>query len=349
MTTRKTFYRDAILLMLAILYAAATDAASPQEIAKRTFRSTVLLVMNDKNGQPLSLGSGFFIGDGKIATNYHVIAGAASGYAKVVGKKGTFGIQGVIAADPKADLAIIKIKARNIAYLTLRSTDDVSVGDPVYVVGNPQGLEGTFSTGIVSAIRSIGHYKLLQITAPISPGSSGGPVLDTSGRVIGVAAATYKGGQNLNFAIPSDYLKKLASKTGPVTPLTKHHAKNYRHSITSRFGGRGTVGVVGEKFLWQSQLDDGRYSFTLRNKLRSPVTNIRCLVIIYDRDGLPLDVSYVKYRGIIPPGLAKRLTGRLGANIKSLTTPKSRENRFLFARRPSTRVEVRVLQFDVLP
>ena len=78
--------------------------------------------------------------------------------------------------------------------------------------GNPQGLEGTFSQGIVSSIRVLGADKILQITAPISPGSSGGPVLNEKGQVIGVSVATFRGGQNLNFAIPSKLSQKVAWK-----------------------------------------------------------------------------------------------------------------------------------------
>jgi S1-C subfamily serine protease len=79
----------------------------------------------------------------------------------------------------------------------------------------------TLSLGSVSSIRNVGTDKLLQITAPISPGSSGGPVLNSRGTVIGISVATFKGGQNLNFAIPSSYLKVLLGKTGSVKPLTQ--------------------------------------------------------------------------------------------------------------------------------
>src|SRR5262249_36347510 len=103
--------------------------------------------------------------------------------------------------------------------LPLGNSDDVQVGDLVYVIGNPAGLEATFSQGIVSSIRELSSGKRLQMTAPISPGSSGGPVLNSNGDVIGVTVSTMApsiGGQNLNFAVPSNYLKSLLASAGPV-------------------------------------------------------------------------------------------------------------------------------------
>jgi len=162
-------------------------AQTAQEIAKKAFASTVLLVMEDANGQPLSLGSGFFVRDGEIASNLHVVEGAARGYAKLVGQKTKYDIEGVTAVDPERDLVVLKTSAARLQTLTLGHSDAVQVGETVYAVGNPQGLEGTFSQGIVSSIRAVGTNKLLQITAPISPGSSGGPVLSVRGEVIGVS------------------------------------------------------------------------------------------------------------------------------------------------------------------
>ena len=187
--------------------------------------------MEDTNGQPLSLGSGFFVRDGEIASNLHVVEGAASGYAKLVGQKAKYEIEGVTAVDPARDLVILRISGSRASALTLDSSDAVQVGEPVYAVGNPQGLEGTFSQGIVSSIREVGTDKLLQITAPISPGSSGGPVLNGKGRVIGVSVATFRGGQNLNFAIPSNYLETLLSKISPPTPLIQTQTARTQPSI----------------------------------------------------------------------------------------------------------------------
>lgn len=225
------------LLLGAQIYTA--DAQTAQQIAKKAFESTVLLVMQDANGQSVSLGSGFFAAQGKIASNLHVVEGASRGYAKVVGQKDKYDIEGIIGINPDRDLVLLKVSAAFIPPLSLGNSDAVEVGEPVYAVGNPQGLEGTFSQGVVSGIRQVGLDKLLQITAPISPGSSGGPVLNSKGEVIGVSVATFKSGQNLNFAIPSNYLKGLLGSTGTVKPLVGVKSLPGKHSILGDIGQKG--------------------------------------------------------------------------------------------------------------
>jgi len=258
----------AILLLLG---ASPAYSQTPQEIARKAFGSTVLLVMEDANGQPLSLGSGFFVRNGEIATNLHVVEGGARGYAKLVGEKTKFDIEGVTAVDPVRDLVLLRIPADRSQVLPLGNSDAVQVGESVFAVGNPQGLEGTFSQGIVSSIREVGADKLLQITAPISPGSSGGPVLNAKGEVIGVSVATFRGGQNLNFAIPAAYLKQLLTKSGAARPLAQETLARARPSILADLGGKSTEGVVGENFTYDgSGLPTGEYSFSLVNKLPSP-------------------------------------------------------------------------------
>lgn len=150
-------------------------AQTPQQIAKKAFGATVLLVMEDANGQSLSIGSGFFVRNGQIATNLHVVKGAARGYAKLIGQKTKYDIKGITAIDPQRDLVILKVSAFGLQVLSLGNSDAVQVGESVYAVGNPKGLEGTFSQGIISSIREVGTDKLLQITAPISPGMQWGP------------------------------------------------------------------------------------------------------------------------------------------------------------------------------
>jgi hypothetical protein len=217
-------------------------------------------------------------------------------------------------------------------------------------VGNPQGLEGTFSQGIVSGIREVGADRLLQITAPISPGSSGGPVLNAKGEVIGVSVATFRGGQNLNFAIPSDYLKTLLGKAGPAKPLAQAKLAKAQRSILSDLGGHGVEGVVGGIFAWKNQLYelDGGYTITLRNQLREPVRNVYCLVIFYDRDGNPLDVDMLIHRDVIPAGLGRRTSGSVDASVKRLTRPPARDNQLLSSFAPTTEVEFRILDFEIV-
>ena len=198
-----------------------THAQDVTQLAKRTLAATVYLEMADTNGKLISYGSGFFVSPTTIVTNFHVIAGTAKGIAKSVDKTRTYRIQGVVATDTKNDLAILKVKVPSTKLLRLGDSNKVRIGEKVYVAGNPKGLEGTFSDGIISRISTQDNSKRLQMTAPISPGSSGGPVLNSKGEVIGVAFMTLRGGQNLNFAIPSKYVKTLLDTKALVTPLSK--------------------------------------------------------------------------------------------------------------------------------
>ena len=218
---KKILTRFASLVLLLLCVVTVATAQTPQQIAQKAFRSTVLLVMEDANGQPLSLGSGFFVGKGQIATNLHVVEGAARGYAKLVGQKRKFNIEGYTAIDERRDLIILKVTAFGSQLISLGNSDLAQVGETVYAMGNPRGLEGTFSDGIISSIRPVGNDKLIQITAPLSPGSSGGPVLNRRGEVIGVSVLTIRDGQNLNFAIPSNYLKNLLTKVGYAKSLSQ--------------------------------------------------------------------------------------------------------------------------------
>ena len=201
---------------------------TPQEIAKIALGSTVHLgIMHTEGG---NTGSGFFIGSNQIATNYHVIEAIlnkknAHGGAKLVGKEDIYAIEDIVSYDKEKDLAIVKVKevkdtGIEVPALTLGDSDAVQIGEKIYVAGNPQGLEGTFSDGIISAIRGGSADKFFQMTAPISKGSSGGPVVNARGEVIGVSFATHLEGQNLNFAIPVNYLKALmpTPPTPPVEP-----------------------------------------------------------------------------------------------------------------------------------
>ena len=316
------------------------SAQNPQQIAEKALSATVLLVMEDSNGQPLSIGSGFFVRNGQIATNLHVLEGAARGYAKLASQKTKHDIEGIVAVDAARDLVILKIPALRVSPLSLGNSDMVRVGESVYAAGNPRGLEGTFSQGIISSIRNVGMDKLHQITAPISPGSSGGPVLNGRGQVIGVSVATFRNGQNLNFAIPSNYLKALVAKVGPAKLLTQARRPNSQRSILNDLGGRSAEGVIGGKFLWDLNAG-GLYSFSLRNRLRQNVRDVYCFVIFFDEQNEPIDVDIVHFQGLIPAGLAKRVKSQVDGSTQKLTT--------LFpSKTPHTEVEFRILDFEIM-
>lgn len=192
---------------------------TPAQIAERALPS-VVHVKSSKIA-----GTGFVVwNDGRIVTNFHVIAASAEdGRLSVVlpGKeaKEIFNVE-VLAADPDHDLAILRVHAaRGIPPLTLADSDGVKPGEAVVAIGHPLGLGNTVSNGIVSAVRQLDEdHTLIQVSAPISEGSSGGPIFNDRGEVIGVATAFATQGQNLNFGVPSNAIKPLLLEEKAVTP-----------------------------------------------------------------------------------------------------------------------------------
>ena len=213
----------AILLLVAATAAqnAPSTSKSPDRdipaIAQEANGSVVSIVMSDKEGHPLAQGSGFVISkDGRIVTNYHVIKNGSSAVIKF--PDGVFFVvDGVLASDKDRDVAIIKAHGNDFRALTLGDSNRLQVGEEVVAIGSPLSLESTVSNGIVSAIRTVEDEggKFLQITVPISPGSSGGPLFNMSGKVVGITTSHIKGGENLNFAIPINDVKPMFLARSP--------------------------------------------------------------------------------------------------------------------------------------
>ncbi len=204
MRRNEVFY---ILLILVMGIFGDTKAAEKTvtELARDASPAVMLLQIKDANGKEIALGTGFVISpDGLLVTAKHVIKSAAAAEAQA-GNRGVFQVVGVCGVDDANDLALLKLEASNLKFLELASTETVQAGEKVVVIGSPHGLDGTVTDGIVSAIRDeVGIGKRLQITAAISPGSSGSPVLNSDGKVIGVASFYLKESQALNFAIPAE-------------------------------------------------------------------------------------------------------------------------------------------------
>ena len=200
-----------VLLCVAFIYSNlfGQDAAS---VYKKCVGSTVTIETD------AGLGSGFFVGTNIIVTNYHVIEGATTAYCYLNNDKTKYKIKGYLAADRSVDLILLKVETLDKPALKF-ATGNVEPGLDLFVIGSPKGLPATISDGIVSGLRSFEGYKLIQMTAPISPGSSGGPVLNKSGELIGVSVSQLEDGQNINFAIPLSYVELLISykKDDPIS------------------------------------------------------------------------------------------------------------------------------------
>lgn len=320
--------RSCAVLLAALLTGASAPAAAAQS-AQQIFRdaspSVVLLTMEDAKGRAVSLGTGFFVKEGVIAANLHLLEGANRGYLKHIGQKERLPIAGIVAVDRERDLVLLAVPESKAPPLPLGDDKQAAVGDTIYAIGNPRGFEGTLSQGIVSGIRESNARPLLQITAPLSLGSSGGPVLNTEGKVIGIALATLGTGQNLNFAVPVSDLRALLAKIGTVRPLSAPAAAPAA-AVRS-----GTEGVAGALFVWERYSPQGRhFSFSLQNRLDKPIKTVYYLVAFYDRHGQPVHVESGRYDDVIPPGLAKRIGGTLEVYTSDLVD----------------KVEIKVIRFD---
>ena len=227
------------LLLAGIVLTSLSVAQADQtlvDLVKKVKPGVVLIETFDKDNKPLGQGSGFFVNNkGHIVTNHHVIEGAYRATVKTSSGK-EYPVEGIIAKDIESDIIklVVNISDANITFLKL-STNVPSEGEDIVVIGNPLGLESTISTGIVSAVRDIPAFgKILQITAPISPGSSGSPVINSKGEVIGIATLVLKEGQNLNFAIPSDKVLTLKESSGSARDLAAYADATRRCKITDK-------------------------------------------------------------------------------------------------------------------
>lgn len=184
----------------------------PRDIAAKALGSLVVVEAYDAAGELGWFGSGFVVAPGQVVTNWHVIKGAASLSVRPSGTK-TELVATVYKSGASVDLAILRVPGLKLPELRLEANTEPAIGDTIYAVGNPEGFEGTFTQGIVSGRRQLrGGYRM-QISAAISHGSSGGPVLDELGRVVGVAVSMSREGQSLNFALPSSLVVDLISST----------------------------------------------------------------------------------------------------------------------------------------
>lgn len=172
-----------------------------------------------KSGAGVAQGSGFFIAENMIATNFHVIKGAkAAQYARNY-KDGFLDVDTLVLFDKKRDLAILYAKDGGDP-LELASPEGLVPGAEIGVIGSPRGFEKSVTSGNFSNLRKFSGIEVVQFSAPVSPGNSGGPVFDEAGRVVGVVTFGMKShvAQNMNFAISASYLLDMLDKARTMTP-----------------------------------------------------------------------------------------------------------------------------------
>jgi len=197
-----------------------TSGNTASQIAAQNNQNIVFIEKKDSTNQIVATGSGFIAtADGKVVTNYHVIDGAYSVTVKLNDSR-TYSISEVINYDKDRDIAVLKLPVSNINSVTLGNSSNIANGDDVVVIGNPLGLQNTVTTGVISSTnRIINNQVWIQFSAPISPGSSGGPVFNSEGEVIGVVTmkVVKEDVEGINFAVPINDAKTLLSYNKSAT------------------------------------------------------------------------------------------------------------------------------------
>lgn len=209
----------------------AQDTSDTGSVAREALSSVVTIRAYNAAGEEMRLGSGFFLADGRVVTNSHVVAGAE--WVEVMDQDedllGSAPYAEVLST--RSDLAILPALSAERSGLAV-SQQTPQAGDPVWAIGSPEGLHGSVSSGVVSARRSLDGQRYLQISAPVSSGSSGGPILNQRGEVIGVVVSYVTDGQNLNFGVPADQLDAL--RDSPAGEYSFQSVKSAGESRSSR-------------------------------------------------------------------------------------------------------------------
>ena len=226
-----TVFRTAVITLLAVL-AVQVHAKTPEQVFQQASKSIVTVHAYDRDDNPVNQGGGVVVGHEAVVTNCHVLedgARLAIGY-----NKDTFEAR-LAHADYERDLcqlAVPRLSAPRAAVWTGR----LRVGQRVYAIGAPEGLELTFTEGLVSSLREFEGSQYIQTSAAISQGSSGGGLFDSEGRLIGITAFFLQDGQNLNFAAPASWIAELVARAGGAALAQSAGAA--RDSIAKRWSGR---------------------------------------------------------------------------------------------------------------
>ena len=194
--------------LLCALHAPAAWPLTPAQVYAKVAKLVVVVEAHDAQGSKRAQGSGVIIAPGEVVTNCHV---ALRGERIVVLSAGTRHAATRRYADEERDLCQLQVPGLG-ALAALAPLAGASPGDHVFAIGAPQGLELTLSDGLISGLREINGISVLQTTAPISPGSSGGGLFNDAGHLVGITTFQSRSGQNLNFALPARSIGELAAR-----------------------------------------------------------------------------------------------------------------------------------------
>lgn len=224
-------FRTAMIAVLAAGVAPAL-AKTPEQIFQQASKSVVTIQAYDRDENPVNQGGGVVVAPETVVTNCHVLEG---GTRIVVGyDKDNFEAR-LTHADQERDLCQLAVARLNAPRAVLW-TGRLRVGQRVYAIGAPEGLELTFTEGLISSLREFEGSQYIQTSAAISQGSSGGGLFDAEGRLIGITAFFLQDGQNLNFAAPASWIAQLVGRAGGTTAAKSPGSA--RDSIAKRWAAR---------------------------------------------------------------------------------------------------------------
>lgn len=212
----------------------ADAAPAPEDLYQRLAPS-VWLVEADPGERQGKIGSAVVIGPEQLVTNCHVIDKAGTLFVVHEGRRWRATLQ---YRDPVRDICQLRAQGLAAPAAPVASAATLRPGAKVFAIGNPRGLELTFSDGLVSGLRHDreGQLQYIQISVPISPGSSGGGLFDAQGRLVGITTAGLRDSQNINFALPSDWIAELPRRVADAMPGTTPPAAVV--PADARFAGR---------------------------------------------------------------------------------------------------------------
>ncbi|MGO4810251.1 S1C family serine protease [Cupriavidus sp. 2MCAB6] len=233
------------LLMGGFLSAASCLAMDAGELYEKRSPSIWLVSVYNAQGQRIKLGSSVVIGQEELVTNCHVLA---QGKAISIKHENTLHEARLVHADVERDLCILRAKGLVAPAVKIAPASTLKVGQRVFAIGAPSGMELTLSDGLVAALNRDRDDKLsrIQISAPISGGSSGGGLFDTEGRLLGIPYLTIREAQNLNFAIPAEWIAEVPARAKVALAKFRAESAAPPAPIVAASSPRGTARPAAE-------------------------------------------------------------------------------------------------------
>lgn len=224
---KKLFFQVFAILSVNFFALNAALALSPQAVFSKVSGSVCIVFTNDKD-KPKHFGSAVCIANNIVITNFHVVKGATE---IAITKGNSIARAKVVASEEDTDIVVLSSEGLAASPIGVRSANSVVVGERVFAIGCPSGLEMTISEGLVSGLRGTDDFKIIQTSAPISKGSSGGGLFDENGELIGLTTFFLSEGQNLNFAIPASYLIKRFSLQTTISNRKPDEPSDFRNGM----------------------------------------------------------------------------------------------------------------------